>query len=871
VHARLAFYVVVVVLVANLGALTDLVLHPEIPYFDLEHVVAGGLSGVAVALAFGALEARSRRRLRETEELHESEFLLLESQRAAHIGSYQIDLVLNQWQSSEVLDELFGIGPDYSRTCDGWLALVHPDERSAMARYRRERAAGSQQAFDTEYRIVRKSDGAVRWVHDVAAVTLNAAGVPVAMIGTIQDITERRRAELERKVLLEIESGLATTANLDELLALMHRAVQQVLDARNCFVALYDGRTGRFSFPYFVDQFDEAPEPAALSNTCTAYVYRRGLPALIRQADFDRLQAEGEVALVGAQSPSWMGVPLRTPSGMIGVLVVQHYEQADVYDEQDLRFLASVGDHAALMIERKLAEVALRDSERELNVILNATADGLLAVDADGKVLRTNRRFAEMWKIPPEVLASRDDDQLLGHVLSQLADPEEFLAKVRALYHSSADANDIVLFADGRVFERFTTPILEGDARVGRIWSFRDVTARERAVEAKAALEDRLRHSEKLESVGRLAGGIAHDFNNMLAVIMGMADHALLKVTPSDPLYADLAEIRKAGARSADLTRQLLAYARRETIVPQVLDLNDAVAHLLSMLKRLIGEDIEMRWEPGAALWPVSIDPSQLGNILTNLCVNARQAIADVGTITLASANCVLDDAFCAGHPDAVAGDYVRLSISDTGRGMDAETLKLVFEPFFTTKRLGEGTGLGLSSVYGAVRQNNGFLTVRSVVNEGTEFDIYLPRHTDEHTRPRTSGPRSTVRVGGHETVLVVEDEPSILELTRRVLETQGFTVLTASSARDALELVASHQGAIDLLLTDVIMPEMNGRDLSEKARALRPQLKLLFMSGHPADVIASRGLLNPGVSLVEKPFSIDALLEHVRGELDRA
>jgi CheY-like chemotaxis protein len=336
-------------------------------------------------------------------------------------------------------------------------------------------------------------------------------------------------------------------------------------------------------------------------------------------------------------------------------------------------------------------------------------------------------------------------------------------------------------------------------------------------------------------------------------------------------LHADLTEIRKAAGRSADLTRQLLAYARRETILPQVLDLNDAVEHLLSMLKRLIGEDISVTWEPGAELWPVSIDPSQLGSILTNLCVNARHAIADIGTIALATANCAIDEAFCAGHADAAPGEYVRLTISDTGRGMDEATLKLVFEPFFTTKSVGEGTGLGLSSVYGAVRQNDGFLTVHSVLHQGTTFDIYLPRQSGELKKQRTSGPRTKIGARGQETILVVEDEPSILQLVRRVFEAHGYSVLGAGTPGEAISLAADHPGAIDLLLTDVIMPEMNGRDLAERVRALRPQLKLLFMSGHPADVIASRGLLDPGVSLVEKPFSTDALLKQVRSVLDEA
>jgi CheY-like chemotaxis protein len=327
-------------------------------------------------------------------------------------------------------------------------------------------------------------------------------------------------------------------------------------------------------------------------------------------------------------------------------------------------------------------------------------------------------------------------------------------------------------------------------------------------------------------------------------------------------------EIRKAAIRSADLTRQLLAFARQQTIAPTVLDLNATVDGMLAMLRRLIGEDIRIIWEPAAALWPVKMDPSQVDQILTNLCVNARHAIAGVGTLRIETSNVVADDAFCATHAEAMPGDYVRLLVQDSGSGMDAATQARIFEPFFSTKEMGAGTGLGLAMVHGAVKQNNGFVTVASTLGAGTTFEIFLPRHRGAPSLAQQAhAPAADLR--GGETILVVEDEPALVRLATRALEDQGYVVLTATNAADALRLASSHAGEIHLLLSDVVMPEMNGRDLAAALQKLRPTLKLLFMSGHTAGIIASRGLLAPGLALIEKPFTRVALAEKVREALD--
>ncbi|MBI5533869.1 MAG: PAS domain S-box protein [Deltaproteobacteria bacterium] len=396
-----------------------------------------------------------------------------------------------------------------------------------------------------------------------------------------------------------------------------------------------------------------------------------------------------------------------------------------------------------------------------------------------------------------------------------------------------------------------------------------DITERRQAEEEKARLEAQLQQAQKMESVGRLAGGVAHDFNNMLGVILGNVMIAIEQVDPTEPLHGDLLEIQAAAKRSAELTRQLLAFARKQTVAPRVLDLNETVAGTLKMLQRLIGERIELHWQPDPSLWPVRVDPSQVDQILANLCVNARDAISDVGRMTIETGNCTFDDEDCSARPGFLPGQYVRLAVSDNGSGMDKETLEHLFEPFFTTKVLGKGTGLGLATVYGIVKQNNGFIDAASEPDKGTTFSIYLPRHLGRDRRAGSDQPGSSTRQGS-ETILVVEDEPAILKLTTRMLQRQGYTVLPASTPSEAIRLAAERNGEIHLLLSDVVMPEMNGRDLAQQLLARYPSIKRLFMSGYTADVIAHHGVLDDGVFFIEKPFSEHALAAKVRETLDR-
>ncbi len=392
--------------------------------------------------------------------------------------------------------------------------------------------------------------------------------------------------------------------------------------------------------------------------------------------------------------------------------------------------------------------------------------------------------------------------------------------------------------------------------------------AHKKSERKSASLEKQLLQAQKMESVGRLAGGVAHDFNNMLSVIIGYAELGLQKMNPGEPLHADLLEILAAANRSTAITRQLLAFARRQTIAPKVLDLNETVESMLKMLRRLIGENIDLAWKPGAGLWPVNMDPSQLDQILANLCVNARDAIANIGKVTIETSTTAFDDNYCADHNGFVRGDFVMLAVSDDGCGMDRQTLDNIFEPFFTTKAVGQGTGLGLATVYGIVKQNEGFINVYSEPGQGTTFKVYLPRYGGEVVQDQKESIEEIPK-GRGEVVLVVEDEALILNLSEKILSRLGYKVLLAKAPEVALQLADAHTGEISLLITDVVMPEMNGREMAEQLRTLYPNLKCLFMSGYTANVIAHRGILEEGLNFIQKPFSIKDLAIKVRAVLD--
>ncbi len=391
---------------------------------------------------------------------------------------------------------------------------------------------------------------------------------------------------------------------------------------------------------------------------------------------------------------------------------------------------------------------------------------------------------------------------------------------------------------------------------------------RDKQAKKRQCLENQLLQTQKMESVGRLAGGVAHDYNNVLSVIMGFTELAMDEKDLTESLHADLEEILKAAKRATDITRHLLAFARKQTIAPKVLDLNKSVESMIKMLRRLIGEDIDFVWSPGAGLWSIKMDPSQIDQILVNLCVNARDAISGVGKVTIETKTISFDTAYCADHHGFIPGEFVMMAVSDNGCGIEKKILNNIFEPFFTTKDLDKGTGLGLSTVYGIVKQNNGFINVYSEPGIGTTIKIYLARHKGNAVKIQR-GNTEEILAGHGETVLIVEDDPSILKLARQILDRLGYIVLTQDTPEEAIRLAKEYTGKIHLLVTDVIMPEMNGLELANRLQSIYPNLKRIFMSGYTSNAIAHHGVLDEGVHFIQKPFSKKDLAIIVRKVLD--
>ncbi len=423
----------------------------------------------------------------------------------------------------------------------------------------------------------------------------------------------------------------------------------------------------------------------------------------------------------------------------------------------------------------------------------------------------------------------------------------------------------------GELIDVFTTAIAVRDPTTGAVQFLAnislDITERKRAEKEHAKLTEQLNQAQKMESVGRLAGGVAHDFNNMLGVILGHTEIALNHVDAAQPIFTDLKEIQKAAERSADLTRQLLAFARKQTAIPRILNLNETVEGMLKMLRRLIGEDIGLTWRPGRNMGTIKMDPTQIDQILANLCINARDAIGDTGQVTIETGAASFDEVYCAMHMGYIPGSYIQLTVRDNGCGMSPETLSHLFEPFFTTKSLGKGTGLGLATVYGIIKQNNGFIIVNSELGKGSTFTVYLPQYTAQVApTPKDIVPVTTE--SGHGTILLVEDESMILDITTTLLERLGYTVLAAATPGDAISMAETYTGEINLLVTDVIMPGMNGRDLANKLQSIYPNLKRLFMSGYTADIIAHHGVLDEDMHFIQKPFNMSDLTTKVREAL---
>jgi hypothetical protein len=512
--------------------------------------------------------------------------------------------------------------------------------------------------------------------------------------------------------------------------------------------------------------------------------------------------------------------------------------------------------------KRRQVEAALEQERLFLKTLLESLEVGIIACDAQGLLTLSNRAAREFHgrpldPLPPERWAEHYGLHLPDGKSPMTTDAIPIFRALRGEEVRNVEMMIVPQNGTARTVVASGRPIIDLNGRkLGAVVAMHDVTERK-------ALEGQLRQSQKMEAIGRLAGGIAHDFNNLLNVITGYGELVLEKLPENDPLRGKVVQIRGAAFRAAGLTRQLLAFSRKQVIEPRVLDLGAVLAEMEKLLRRLIGEDIEMTTRRPEGLGPVRADPGQIEQIIMNLVVNARDALPQGGKLTLETANVDLDEAYARRHPGARPGRYVMLAVSDNGVGMDAETQTHIFEPFFTTKEQGKGTGLGLATVYGIVKQNEGYIEVESAPGRGASFRIYLRRVNAPAEPVRTTEP--AVSPHGTETVLVVEDEAIVRTLIHDVLEAHGYTVLMAGDIDQAEEACRRHTGSIHLLMTDVILPKANGREVARRVKTLRPGLKVLYMSGYTDSAIVQHGVLETGVAFLQKPFALSALANKVR------
>jgi PAS domain S-box-containing protein len=784
--------------------------------------------------------------------------------------------------------ELWGLPDSLAASHDDARFIAHVEEsltnpQQFVNRIRELYADPDAESFD----VLTFKDGRV---FERYSIPLRLDGRSVGRVWSFRDVTARRRAECIQEAVYRISHTAHKADSLQELLRAIHEIVGELMPAKNFYVSLYDPEKDLLAFPYFVDEYDLTSDvkPRKLRKGLTEYVLRTGRPLLATPEVYDELVTAGEAELIGAPSIDWLGVPLKVKDRTIGVVVTQTYSQGVRYGQSELDILTFVSSQMAMAIERKRVEDAwreqselLRRTEERYRAFIAQSSEGVSRLEIDLPVpvtlpeddqidrLYTGARIAECNDAMARMYGYKEARDLVGTALADLhdvADPanrEQIRSFIRAGYRlSDSETREHAKDGRPRVFLNNVVGFVE-DGHLVRVWgSQRDVTEQRN-------LEEQFRQAQKMEAVGQLAGGIAHDFNNLLTAILGNTQLLLRDLPPGDAMRGDVEEIRKASERAASLTRQLLAYSRRQMLQPEVLDLNVVVAEMEKMLRRLIGEHIALVTVLSPDLGAVRADPNQIEQVLVNLAVNAQDAMANVGggKLTIETANVDLDDAFAQAHLGSVPGPYAMIVVSDTGCGMDATVRAHLFEPFFTTKEVGKGTGLGLATVYGIVKQSDGYISVHSEPGRGSNFKIYLPRiaaPAGPAPAPAKSGPGR-----GTETILVVEDEPAVLALSRRALEAQGYVVLAASDPSAAMRLVELHGGTIHLLLTDVVMPGLSGRVLADRLAARRPGIRVLYMSGYPGDAVVQHGELPPGSAFLQKPFSPDALARKVRDVLD--
>ncbi|MDQ3000311.1 MAG: PAS domain S-box protein [Fibrobacterota bacterium] len=737
-----------------------------------------------------------------------------------------------------------------------------------------------------------KATGVLKWVVVKATPILEADGKVRLVISVFQDITEARRAEVAISKNLHYLEGMNRVSEAIErtmdLEGVLPAAMARLLDVFECdrawLIHLSESESSGFRIPFSAQRLGPESEGVPANGGVVINLSASaGFEVIPAEAEFQDIvracKATEEPILFGREhsmpnpefwkrslgAGSAMAISVRPQVGRPWILFLVRSPEAPPWNVEDFTLFKDISSRIGTALGAMLLNRDLRRSEEKYRTLFERSMDGIYRCSPDGTILDANPALVAM-------LGFTDRAQLVGTLQTRLL-PAGMdaggISEGGETFSVSLERKDGLVWVEVNA-----QPIRRIGGSVAHIEGIvRNISDRKRAEEALKASEEKLRQSQKMEAVGRLAGGVAHDFNNLLTAINGFSDLLLMSVAKDDSRRAHLEEIRKAGARAEALTSQLLAFSRKQVLAPRMLDLNTVVSGMETMLRRLIGENIGFRTRLKPHLPKVIADPSQMEQIILNLVLNARDAMPNGGELTMLTDNrCLRDQQHCSGFMDVVPGDYALLSVCDTGTGMDHETKSRLFEPFFTTKAKDKGTGLGLSIVYGAVKQANGTITVETEPDKGTVFSIFLPAVSRED-KPQKVGKneRALRSVGGTETILLVEDEDAVRCLVRDVLEVGGYKVFEAPSGEQALEILEKQAKDIHihLLLTDVVMGGMSGRELAERLKAVRPRTKVLFMSGYTEDAIIRHGVFTAQASFIGKPFTPTTLSAKVREVLN--
>jgi PAS domain S-box-containing protein len=734
--------------------------------------------------------------------------------------------------------------------------LIVPPDRYAETAWIAE-TIKTQSKISLETRRQRKDGSLVEVLLSTSPVLIN--GKRVGAYASYRDITEQKRAEELNAALYAIAARSQSAEDLQQFFAAIHNIVGQLMNARNFYIALYDPQSQLLSFPYFVDEEDPTPAPKPLGRGLTEYVLRSGEPILATPAVFEELVQRGEVELIGAASLDWLGVPLKSGTNCIGVLVLQSYSENTRFSERDREILKFVSQQLAAAIEHKRYEEALRRSEARSRSLILSAAFGICRCTLRGRFLDVNPALINMLGH-----SSVEDLLKLDARHEVFVNPRE-LDRLAEDYRRTGSLNGVEVQwkrRDGRII----IVRLSGCAAISTDEPEEVLELIAEDITDRRQLEEQLRQAQKMDAVGRLAGGVAHDFNNLLMVINGYTEVLLEQLEKDSDMHSKVQSIQQAADRAATLTRQLLAFSRKQLLELKVVDVNTVVGDMERLLRPLIGENIELVTRLSTQTGRTRADAGQLEQVIMNLVVNAKDSMPEGGKLTLQTADVAVGQNY-SHHRFIQPGRYAVISVADTGHGMDKETQSRIFEPFFTTKEKGKGTGLGLSTVYGIVKQSGGYVFAQSEVGAGTIFYVYLPR-VEDSAEELSPAKAQQNEAGGCETVLLVEDEESVRELVRLTLASRGYKVIEAENGECGLRLAEDCKERIDILITDVVMPGMGGRELAKRLLSLRPGISVLYLSGYTEDAVATQGALGPGTAFLQKPFTLQNLAKKVRDVL---